>query len=171
MALPALEHPMKRLLPFALGLALFGALFQSAPAQAGPTSDNPFGLGLELDGALWPGFIGGLSVSGKYWMDRVNAVDMNLGGDNGGISLGATYLWHNYSVFRRRDIPLYYGVGGYANVGGSYLGMGARAKIGVDWLFFHTPWEAFVEASPSLNLIGGLGFGVGLEGGARYYFF
>ncbi|HTB21426.1 MAG TPA: hypothetical protein VK914_01830 [bacterium] len=151
------------LLAFALSLSATSRL------QAGPTTQNPFGVGLELGGGLWPGFLGNVSLSGKYWMNAYRAVDMELGGGSGDVSVGADYLWHNYKVFNNWAVPLYYGVGGYANLG-YFAYAGARAKIGVDWLFPRTPWELYVEVVPSLNLINGLGFGTGLDLGGRFYF-
>lgn len=152
----------------AVGLALS---LLSGAAQAGPTAKSRFGVGLALDTSLWPLLTGaGASLSGKYWFDGVNAVDMSLSGNGHGVSLGSTYLWHTAKAFHRRDIPLYYGIGGYLNLYGGYLGAGVHGKIGVDWLFPKTPWEAYVEATPALNLLGGIGFGSGLSGGFRYYF-
>jgi hypothetical protein len=120
----------------------------------------------------------------KYWINAYNAVDMDLGGGNNGLSLGADYLWHNYKVFKSWAVPLYYGVGAYTNVGdnfGAYgvgpsasvagnSGAGVRAKMGVDWLFPGTPWEAYGEIAPSLHIVNGLGFGTSVEAGGRYYF-
>lgn len=154
-----------------LGLIAMGLLVPGSRLDAGATRNNRFGLGLAIDTSLWPLLNGaGASLSGKLWFDGVHALDMSLGGNGSGLSLGADYLWHSAKAFQRRDIPLYYGVGGYTNLYGGYLGAGVRGKIGVDWLFPGTPWEAYVEASPSLNLLGGVGFGAGLSGGFRYYF-
>lgn len=150
----------------AMGLVPLGARL-----DAGATRNNRFGLGLAIDTSLWPLLNGaGASLSGKLWFDGIHALDMSLGGNNYGVGLGADYLWHTAKAFQRRDIPLYYGIGGYVNLYGGYLGAGVRGKIGVDWLFPGTPWEAYVEASPALNLLGGIGFGAGLSGGFRYYF-
>jgi hypothetical protein len=146
-------------------------LAAGARLEAGPTRTSRLGLGLSLNGALWPplGGVGG-SLSGKYWFDGVNAIDFGLGGNQAGVSVGADYLWHTAKAFNRRDIPLYFGLGGYLNLYGGYVGAGIQGKIGVDWLFPRTPWEVFVEGVPALNILGGFGFGAGLGGGFRYYF-
>jgi hypothetical protein len=138
---------------------------------AGPSRTSSFGAGLALDTSLWPLFTGaGASLTGKLWFDGVNAIDMSLGGGHGGVGLGATYLWHSAKAFKRRDIPLYYGLGGYLGLGNHHTSAGAQAKIGVTWLFPGTPWDVYVEGVPRLNLLGGIGFGAGLSGGFRFYF-
>jgi len=160
---------MKNRLNLILGLALLLSAFVTRPLLCGPTSQDRFGFGLEADGSLGPGV--GLSATGKYWFDGIHALDLGLGGGDGWLSVGADFLWHNYKVFKKRDLPLYYGVGGYVNEGNNWNGSGIRGKIGVAWLLPHTPWEFYGEASPAVNVIGGIGFGVGLEVGARVYLF
>lgn len=152
-------------------ILLFALVALAAGLQAGPTRKSRFGVGVSLDGAFWPPLGGlGASLSGKYWIDGINAVDMSLGGNSAGLSLGGDYLWHTAKAFDRRDIPVYYGFGGYLNLYNGYTGAGVRGKLGVDWLFPRTPWEAFVEAVPTVNILGGFGFGIGMSGGFRFYF-
>lgn len=153
-------------------LVLAGILvLVAASSQAGPSRDSRFGLGLSLDTSLTGLGAGlGASLSGKYWFTGDKAVDMGLGGGNGHLGLAATYLWHSAKAFKRRDIPLYYGVGGYLGLGGKHIGAGVQGKLGVTWLFPGTPWDVFVEAVPRLNILGGIGFGAGLGGGFRFYF-
>jgi hypothetical protein len=150
----------------AVGLCLSAA----ASLCAGPTTANPFGAGIAVGGGLL-GDVANASLTGKYWFDGNHALDMGLGGGVYGVDLNADFLWHNYKVFHHRNgLALYYGPGAYVNVGKGF-GTGVQAKIGVTWLLTRTPWEVYGEAVPALNLVGGLGFGVGAAVGGRYYFF
>ncbi len=167
-------HPeFLRALRTVLGLAALGAL-GAAPLLAGPTSSNPFGLGVALGGGVL-GDVANASLTGKYWFDGTHALDMGLGGGVGGLDLNADYLWHNFGVFHHRHgLALYYGPGAYVNVGNAF-GTGIQGKIGVDWLIQGrdhrpTPWEVFGELVPAINIIQGVGFGVGADVGGRYYF-
>jgi hypothetical protein len=172
----------KLILPLFLALAVAG--LYGTRLQAEPSSMHPFGLGVELDGGPWPAFVGDVALSGKYWVNAYEAVDMDLGGGNNGFFTGADYLWHNYGVFKSWDVPLYYGVGAYTNVGDDHAvygvgdtadaaddwGAGIRGKLGVDWLIHTTPWEVYGEIVPSLHLVNGVGFGLGVDAGGRFYF-
>lgn len=148
---------------------------------AGPTSDNPFGLGLSVGGGSL-GDAANAALTGEYWLDGVHGVDLGLGGGVWGVDLNADYLWHNYEVFHHRHgLSLYYGPGAYLNIGhdpwndSNVFGLGVQGKIGVAWEVEtrrgrKTPWEIYGEAVPAINLLGGLGFGVGADVGGRYYF-
>lgn len=161
---------------------LLGGLFLAAllglpavPAQAGPTKNSPFGIGLAVPLNLTP-FNIGLGLSGKYWMNSVNAVDMTLFGGSGWLSLGGDYLWHRYYVFSgeaAKRMPLYFGPG--VNLtswsAGPYSGaaIAIQGKLGVDYLF-KEPFDAYAEATPAINLTPSVGFGIGLSIGGRWYF-
>ena len=55
-------------------------------------------------------------ISGKYWIDKTNAIDAALGWDflesASRISFHADYLYHNYSLIDSKiEVPVYYGFG------------------------------------------------------------
>lgn len=146
---------------------------QTDPAPAVKPHPKNFGLGLIV------GLPTGLS--GKLWVDRVNAWDFALGsfGYNGERNLGfggfiahADYLWHRYGVFGEagseaaEQVPLYFGVGGV--VATPFIG--ARAVAGITYISVQ-PFDFFVELAPTVvfgpnGSFGGIDLGLG----GRYYF-
>jgi hypothetical protein len=143
------------------------------------TSPKRFGLGLELGSPT--------SLSGKIWMDSVNAWDFAVGGGGyysywdgqervtgfSGLVAHADYLWHHYGVFGGpgsdlgEKIPIYLGFGGVFATPGF---VGVRAVLGLTYIFAE-PFDLFLEVAPTLGLGQAVGYG-GLDAGlgGRFYF-
>jgi hypothetical protein len=121
-------------------------------------------------------------LTGKVWIDKINAWDFALGsfGYEAGPGYGfygfvahADYLWHRYGVFGEKGsygaqrVPLYLGVGG---VIASPVMVGVRGVAGVTYIS-DQPFDFFVEAAPTLGAFNGyMAFGIDFGLGGRFYF-
>jgi hypothetical protein len=127
-------------------------------------------------------------LTGKYWFDRTWALSFEAGfpGEAGSLlpsfaqpnvggSVDVTY--HKYYIFGKRNwfaynCPIYFGGGVWTYLpNGGTPQTGVRGDLGVTMLFPGSPFDVFVQASPSVRLTNGVGYtnlGGGL--GGRYYF-
>lgn len=151
---------------------------QDAPPKPGTVEHYPkrLGLGVMLGSPT--------GLSGKVWMDHVNAWDFAVGSlgyyygrDKAfgyyGFVAHADYLWHHYDVFGEqgseaaRKVPVYLGLGGTLATPGF---IGIRGVVGVTYIS-DEPFDFFVELAPTLGFGEAAAFG-GVDAGlgARYYF-
>ena len=131
-----------------------------------------FGLGLEV------GDPGNWGITGKIWIDRVNAFQPAVKFDNGGDAiLQLDYLWHNFDIIQMRDtdgeMPLYIGLGGDLLLQDT-VQIAGRIPLGISYIFDkrNVPIDIYLQAVPTLWFFsGGLTtFDVYGELGAHYYF-
>lgn len=111
--------------------------------------------------------------TGKFWFDRINAVQVTLAwAFSSEFQINADYLWHNDNIFKVTEgrMPVYFGTGLRAELRTSNPTLGIRGTAGFEYIFPKEPFEIFLELSPAVLLIpatvpavdGGFGF--------RYYF-
>jgi hypothetical protein len=160
-----------------VGLMMAGVLVSPALVQADsdyhPTNDGGnFGLGLEV------GQPGDWGITGKIWVDRVNAfqpaVKFNSGGD---VILQLDYLWHNFDIIQMRDtageMPLYIGLGGNLLLQDT-VQIAGRVPVGISYIFDkrNVPVDIYLQAVPTIWFFsdGVTTFDVYGELGAHYYF-
>ena len=131
-------------------------------------SGGPFGLGIIVGEPT--------GVSLKYQMNEKNAIDgavaWSLSGDND-LHLHADYLIHWYDIItvKKGQLPLYAGLGGRIEFRENRDNLiGLRIPVGLAYLFAGSPFDAFVELVPVLDLAPDTDFD--LEGalGARFWF-
>ncbi len=131
-----------------------------------------FGLGLEV------GDPGDWGITGKIWMDRVNAFQPAVKFDSAGdVLLQLDYLWHNFDIIQMRDtegeMPLYIGVGGDLLLQDT-VQIAARVPLGISYIFDkrNVPIDIYLQAVPTLWFFsdGLTSFDVYGELGAHYYF-
>jgi hypothetical protein len=154
-----------------LGIGLWAALAFMAPnlSHADP---KDLGLGVMVGAPT--------GLTGKYWLDDINAIDFAVGDlgyydNNGysGVNVHVDYLWHHYGIFgdpasdAYNRLPLYVGVGGMIESPGV---AGVRGVLGITYLF-HAPFDLFFEVAPTLVIAPNLGFGIDANLGGRVYFF
>jgi len=130
--------------------------------------EKGLGIGILLGGPT--------GISGKYWIDKTNAIDAGLGWDfvenASRFSFHVDYLYHNYSLIDAEiKVPVYYGFGlRFRFKSGESGSTGIRGVIGASLYLRNQPIELFGELAPSFRLLPstGLDFDAGI--GARYYF-
>lgn len=156
-------------------LLLTFALTSGATAHAQVPSGGDFGVGLML------GEPSGLT--GKYWFNNVNAVDVHMAFDftDEAFVVFSDYLFH-FDAFKLAsganvDVPVYIGVGGKFAVNGDNRGnddgdvtLGARIPLGVTVLLKKAPLEIFVEIAPGVRIIPSTSGDIDGAIGLRYYF-
>jgi hypothetical protein len=150
-------------------LALLFALTPGLAGAAGPVRDGgPFGLGLEFgDPGTW-------GVSGKFWIDRENALQPAVKFGGGAATLQFDYLWHTYDLIIPREgfLPFYFGAGGDLIVA-DLAAFGARGVVGISYIFdkANVPVDIYVQVAPTLWFFdAGTAFRVYGQAGGRYYF-
>ena len=109
-----------------------------------------FGLGVE-----W-GQPGDWGISGKIWLDRVNAfqpaVKFNGGGD---VILQLDYLWHAFAMARMSDeggiFPIYIGLGGNVILQNAPT-LAVRVPLGITYIFNRKvfPLDIYFQIAPTL---------------------
>ncbi len=156
-------------------LLMTGFLFSPVCAKAdsgySPTWDGGnFGLGVEFGN---PGTWG---ITGKIWVDRVNAFSPGVKFDAGGTAiLQLDYLWHNFDIIHASngEFPLYIGLGGNL-VLENVVEIAARLPIGISYIFDkrNVPIDIYLQAVPTLWFFTGGLTTVDVYGelGAHYYF-
>lgn len=132
------------------------------------------GVGLILVGPT------GLSVN-KMLSSR-KSIDLAVSGaglSGSDLYIHSTYLWNKPRLLDLDEFQLdvHYGAGGIVETGVERVGsqsdgfsLGARAPIGVSYLFKKVQIQVFGEFSASLRFIPRFQFGLDLGFGARYYF-
>lgn len=115
-------------------------------------------------------------ISGKYWIDKTNAIDAALGWDflenASRFSFHVDYLYHNYSLIEAEImVPVYYGFGIRMRFkSGKNGSTGIRGVIGALLYLRNKPIELFGEIAPSFRLLPSTGLDLDAGIGARYYF-
>jgi hypothetical protein len=115
-------------------------------------------------------------VSGKYFIDKYNALDAGFGwslDSDHDFHIHADYLYHFYSFIDSGtgETPIYLGVGARAVFRDDKDNKaGFRFPLGVEHLFKSAPFDVFAEIVPIFNVSPDTEFD--LEGvvGARFYF-
>jgi len=116
----------------------------------------------------------GVEISGQMAMGDANRVEANLGFIGGGLSLNGYYQW-------LKDFPAlgdawkwYYGAGAGIELGSGYFGLGVGGQAGIEFdlqsVVPSLPLQLSIDATPTINIIGGFGFGIGGGLGVRYRF-
>jgi len=111
-------------------------------------------------------------ISGKYWLDKIHAIDAALG-FSGDFALHADYLWHGWKAFpqpKKGALGAYLGIGGRFEEKKKDNEFGIRFVAGGNYWFEKYPVEVFLELVPVFEVSPdtGLGFDGGI--GIRYYF-
>ncbi len=135
------------------------------------TQAKSFGLGAVIGDPT--------GVSMKMWIDRNHAFDgafaWSLNGPNA-LHIQGDYLIHELSFFHinRFPINLYYGAGArlssYSGNKKSGLGIGARAPLGVTYMFPSPDVELFTEIAAVLELVPSTDVFINIGIGGRFYF-
>jgi len=114
-------------------------------------------------------------ISAKMWFDRNAAFDAavswSLKDDDEDLYLHGDFLWHNYRLIDESSglLPVYYGIGGRVVLAHDTR-LGARAPVGISWLFDNTPLDLFIELAAVLDIIPDMEFDVNGGIGIRYIF-
>jgi hypothetical protein len=113
-------------------------------------------------------------VSGKYWLDRSNALDGAVAWsflDDGSFYLHANYIHHHFEVIdlSSGDMPLYYG-GGLKMKFASDFVFGIHVPLGLAYHFEEAPLDVFIEIRPGINFTPNVKFDMSGGIGVRYYF-
>jgi hypothetical protein len=139
---------MKKIL-FVLIMALSFSYSQTSGMGVGLVINNDFG------------------ISGKYWVDRTNAIDLivNLGNTT---VIGADYVWHKYDLINSQ-FPVYYGVGASVALGNGN-GFAVNGVTGIDFLIKKIKVDVFLELVPTIAISPSSGFDMGWNLGGRYFF-
>jgi hypothetical protein len=142
-------------------LAGSGVWAPGARAQA-----KGFGLGVIL------GEPTGFSFKG--WTGPSTAIDAALAWsfvDETTFHVHVDYLWHNESITKKPEMPVYYGVGGRIKTGGHGDDrIGLRVVGGLAYYVPDTPIDLFVEIAPILDFAPSTDFSINGGLGARYFF-
>ena len=161
---------MKRqLICLAVTIILALSLSSSASAQnaqgetwgAGVVAGDPFGL------------------SGKYWVDKTQAIDAAAGWDvthTESFELYADYLFHNFEMLsiKERPVALFFGAGPRFTFNDQDhdgdTSFGLRLPVGLTYLLPHDPIEMFGEIVPGMDLAPSSQFKLQWGLGVRFYF-
>lgn len=132
----------------AMGIAWMPA-FSRADEGYHPTDDGgSFGVGLEL------GDPGSWGITGKFWVDQVNAFQPAVKFNTGGPAiLQLDYLWHNFDIIHLTNggLPFYIGVGGNLALT-TNVQFAGRLPIGVSYIFDkrNVPVDIYFQVVPTL---------------------
>lgn len=151
---------MKRLLIVSCVILLF------FPGSALLAQGNA-GFGLQL------GEPTGLSL--KFWTTRSNAVDAVIGWNliAEKFTVQAGYLWHFPQPTHTGSFALYVGVGGIIgggsnrNTGEGEALLGVRVPLGLEYIY--RSFGFYAQLDPRVNLLPGVGLGLGGGIGVRFY--
>ncbi|MFA5511580.1 MAG: hypothetical protein WC313_03940 [Candidatus Kapaibacterium sp.] len=157
----------------------FFAMFASLSLMAQGPRNKDFGFGIILGDPT--------GLTGKFWIDRENAVALSLGNSYfGALRISGDYLWH-FDAFKSKVVSLYAGPGVVVGIGesggwiykkkGDYyyvrkdseIGVGVRGIFGLNIIPKNTPLEFFLEIGALVGVIPN--FGSSAEGaiGIRFY--
>jgi hypothetical protein len=155
------------------------ALFLFLIAQTASVQTRRFGLGVVVGEPT--------GISAKVWTSDVNGLDFGLGWKYGEypdqfgydnhygetrLHLHVDYVWHSFDAIHSSErFPLYYGFGfGMSSGGGEDPTAVLRGVFGISWLPRRTPFDVFLEISPSLPLTNTAGLTLQFSIGSRYFF-
>jgi len=117
----------------------------------------------------------GAEISGQMAMGDANRIEANLGFLYGGLSINGYYQWV-------KDLPAlgdawkwYYGAGARIGLGsGGYFGLGVAGQAGLEFdlqsVVPSLPLQLSIDATPTINFIGGFGIHPYGGFGIRYRF-
>jgi hypothetical protein len=153
-----------RFLPSLLGsAALVGALTASSPAEASPDS---FGLGVIVGDPT--------GVTGATHLGSNMRLTFGVGlGPFRGEGLVGHVDWQwlfPLKSFQRANMSLYAGVGPAFALRDEKFRLGARAPVGLSFMFQRVPIEVFIEAAAKAWIIDRSSFGFDAAGGFRWWF-
>jgi len=145
-----------------LSLSMMLALSATITAQS-----NGIGVGIDTDG-----------LTGKYWMNSSNALSIHW---NLEAALAVDYLFNQPDMLNvtRAPTPVYYGFGAAVALKDGHnddgekttdVHLAARGVVGVSYYISAFPMDVYLEATPTLGLLGGGGLDVGGALGVRYFF-
>ena len=128
-----------------------------------------FGLGVEY------GDPGNWGITGKIWIDRLNAFQGAVKIPGGAAILQLDYLWHDFDLIHMKktegEWPFYIGVGGDLSLV-SPAALGLRVPIGMSYIFDkkNVPVDIYLQLVPVLWLNNNASLNLYPELGAHYYF-
>jgi len=123
-------------------------------------------------------------LSAKLWTSKENdfdfGLDLSIGGDcisykdnydrGGRVHFHMDYLWYSFNAIRSIErFPLYYGIGDWFNIGGSFKGLfGIQGVFGITWFPHSTPIDISFELVPALQPTSSSGLGIDAGLGTIY---
>lgn len=118
-------------------------------------------------------FGSGVSIVGQYDLSQSNHIEGRLAFGNHWVGLTGLYNWQIADFNWTPGLGKWFfdaGVGGHAVIAGGNLGLAAvgTAQLGIK--FNDAPVSITIDLEPTLNLIGGLHFGVGSGLSVAYHF-
>ena len=116
----------------------------------------------------------GVEISGQMAMGDANRIEANLGFTGGGLGLNGYYQWVNDFPKLGAAWKWYYGGGASIWLGSGYFNLGVGGQAGLEFdlqsVVPSLPLQLTLDATPTINIIGGFGFGIGGGLGVRYRF-
>ncbi|MBO7189866.1 MAG: hypothetical protein J6U93_05070 [Alistipes sp.] len=118
-------------------------------------------------------FNGGVEVVGQYDLSKANHIEGRLGFGGGWVSLSGLYNWHLKDFNWTPNLGKWFfdaGVGANLGTGSGFTTIAAigTAQLGIK--FNDAPVSVTFDLEPTLNLVGGVGFGVGSGVSIVYHF-
>ena len=129
-----------------------------------------------MGGNMGLGFVAGApsGISGKLWLNDVNAIDAILGFNpySDYLEMRADYVWHDFSLFpvSAGQLPLYYGMGAGLAIHGDGPGLLGRGVVGIEYLFSKAPLDIFLELGPGISIFPATDFDITAGLGMRFFF-
>lgn len=117
-------------------------------------------------------FNGGVEIVGQYDMGQTNHIDARLGFGNGWVGLTGIYTWEIANFNWTPSFGKWFfdaGVGANVGVGGAVTAAAVgSAQLGIK--FNGAPVSVTFDLEPTLNIVNGVGFGVGGGVSIVYHF-
>ena len=118
-------------------------------------------------------FGGGVSITGQYDLSQENHIEGRLAFGNHWLGVTGLYNWEIAKFDWTPGLGKWFfdaGVGANVGIAGGNLGLAAigTAQLGIK--FNDAPVSVTFDLEPTLNLTGGLGFGVGSGVSVVYHF-
>jgi hypothetical protein len=115
----------------------------------------------------------GFEISGQMAMGDANRIEANLS-FLGGLGLSGYYQWVKDLPALGKDWKWFYGGGADIALGSGYFDLGVGGQAGLEFdlqsVIPSLPLQLTIDATPTINIIGGFSFGVGGGLGIRYRF-
>jgi len=115
-------------------------------------------------------------ISFKIGRTGRNAIDAAIAwslSDDNGLQLQGDWLYHNFDLIpvERGRLPFYVGIGGRVRFReGRDDDIGIRIPVGLNYIFESSPFDAFLEVVPILDLAPDTEFDLNAAIGARFFF-
>jgi hypothetical protein len=149
-------------------LVIASILVFANPDRAAAQNTADIGLGLIIGDPT--------GVNGKYMLSEEFAIDAAVGfGVIGGghLAIHSDFMWQfDLEQWPAGSLDFYLGVGPKLGIGRKkeeFL-LGARAPVGVSFLFTGAPLDIFVEVAAGLWIVEKVGFDIDAAIGVRYWF-